>query len=351
VLRRSTRRSPLIEALAGVNRLVLLGDVLELRHRPLREVLAAAAPVLADLGAALGSDGEVLVVPGNHDHRLLREWLERRALDLDPPALGLESEVHWGDDEVLAQLARYLRPARVRVAYPGAWLRDDVYATHGHYSDRHTTVPILERLGAGLMSRVIREPDGGPDRAEDYEATLAPLYAWIDQIAESGRPQVGGGSGIVQVRTWHALGGSGRRWSPRQASLGLLFPAVIAALNRAKVGPLRADVSGATLRRAALRAFDEVLVRLGVRAPHVVFGHTHRAGPLPGDDHSEWAATSGVQLANSGSWVHEPRFLGRRPEESPYRPGFCVVLDEVGPPVLENLLDGSPYGLTPLAPG
>jgi hypothetical protein len=191
------------------------------------------------------------------------------------------------------------------------------------------------------MSRLIREPEDGPARAEDYEATLAPLYMWIDQIAESGRPQFGGGSGSVQVRTWHALGGSGRQWTLRQAGLGVLFPAVVAALNRARVGPLHADVSGPTLRRAALRAFDEVLVRLGVRAPHVVFGHTHRAGPLPGDDQSEWGATSGVQLVNSGSWVHEPRFLGRRPQESPYRAGFCVVLDEAGPPVLQNLLDGS----------
>ena len=60
------------------------------------------------------------------------------------------------------------------------------------------------------------------------------------------------------------------------------------ALNRAGLGPLRADISGPELRRGALRAFGEVLTRLRVDAPHVIFGHTHRAGPLPADDRYEW---------------------------------------------------------------
>ena len=31
------------------------------------------------------------------------------------------------------------------LAYPGVWLRPDVYATHGHYVDLHITVPSFER--------------------------------------------------------------------------------------------------------------------------------------------------------------------------------------------------------------
>ena len=39
-----------------------------------------------------------------------------------------------------------------------------------------------------------------------------------------------------------------------------------------------------------MRAFAEVLRRLAVPADYVIFGHTHRAGPLPGDERAEWWA-------------------------------------------------------------
>ena len=42
VLRRPELRQPLLEVLQDVDRLVLLGDVLELRHGPPREAMAAA---------------------------------------------------------------------------------------------------------------------------------------------------------------------------------------------------------------------------------------------------------------------------------------------------------------------
>jgi hypothetical protein len=121
------------------------------------------------------------------------------------------------------------------------------------------------------------------------------------------------------------------------------FPALVAGMNRAGIGPLKRDLSGAELRRAALRAFGEVIGRLGVEASHVVFGHTHRAGPLPADDLTEWRAPSGPQIINSGSWVqHHPDLLGGDPGSSPYRPGFCIWLGDAGPPELDNLLSASP---------
>jgi len=332
VLRRDRERGALLERVRECDRLVLLGDVLELRHGPLRDALAAAAPVLHELGAALGPEREVVVVPGNHDHALLRGWLERR----DHAPLGLESAVGWDSREGLGGVVEALAPAQVRVAYPGVWLRDDVYAIHGHYGDRHNTVPIVERLGAGLMVRLAGEPAGGPRRAEDYEAALAPMYAWIDAVAQAGGLRGGGGDGSFQVKAWRAIRdrSAGRGVRSRAAAAG--FPALIAGLNRAGLGPLRPDVSGVELRRAALRAFAEVTDRLDVpAAAHVIFGHTHRAGPLPGDDSSEWG-----RLINTGSWVHEPSFLGDSPRESPYRPGFAAVVEDAGPPELVNLLDG-----------
>jgi hypothetical protein len=117
----------------------------------------------------------------------------------------------------------------------------------------------------------------------------------------------------------------------------------VAGLNRAGIGPLQADVSGPALRRGALAGFAEVVTRLRVPATDVIFGHTHRAGPLPGDDRSEWGATAGTRLArltNIGSWVYEARFIGDDPAGSPYRPGFAAIVGDHGPPELVNLLAG-----------
>jgi predicted phosphodiesterase len=323
----------LLGALSGVERLVLLGDVLELRHGPVREAIADAVPVLSALGEAIGSEGEIVVVPGNHDHGLLRGWLERR----DSAPLGLESAVGWDSREPLGAVVGALGAARVRVAYPGVWLRPDVYAIHGHYLDRHHTVPIIERLGAGLTVRVAGEVPGGPRGAEDYEAALAPMYAWIDAVAQTGGLRGSGGDGSFQVRAWRALGGAGGA-APRglrRRAVAAAFAATVAGLNRAGMGPLRADVSGVELRRAGLRAFGEVLERLGVPADaHVIFGHTHRAGPLPDDDRGEWG-----RVVNAGSWVHDPAWIGDSPGDSPYRPGFAAIVGDSGPPELVNLLD------------
>jgi hypothetical protein len=335
-------RAGLAEVLAGVDRLVLLGDTLELRAGAPSRVLDVARPVLAQLGAALGPDSEVVIVPGNHDHRLLRTWRERRAAVDGSPSLGLENAVDWSEGEPLALLADVLEgPARVRAFYPGVWLRQDVYAIHGHYLDVHITVPIMERLGAGLMSRLLRSQGAGD--AEAYEAVLGPMYAWVDSVAEAG---AGAGLGL-QGRVWSGLQRGRRRRSLRQHSMALALPLAVAALNRAGLGPLKADLSGPELRRAGLSAFGQVLGRLGVQAGHVIFGHTHRAGPLPGDEPGEWRSTTrmsmhnaGISMHNTGSWVYAPFFLGPSPPQSPYRPGFAYLVEDQGPPELVNLLDG-----------
>ena len=113
MLRRERERGALLEALPGFDRLVLLGDVLELRHGPVREALAAATPVLRELGSAVA---EVVVLAGNHDHGLLRGWFERR----DPVVpLGLESAVESDPREPLGAVVAALAAdgrGRVRVA-------------------------------------------------------------------------------------------------------------------------------------------------------------------------------------------------------------------------------------------
>jgi hypothetical protein len=342
VLRDRRRRSALLAALAGCNRLVLLGDTLELRHGPLHEALAAAREPLTEMGAALGPGGEVILLAGNHDHYLVHPWSQRRAASGPPPPLGSESAVEWMAGDPLHTLAGLLAPARVRVAYPGVWLRPDVWATHGHYLDIHMTVPSIERLGAGVMRRIVAAAGSGPAAAEDYEAILTPIYAWLHAVAQGAMPGRGSGLQGGSVRGWRALNGHTGRRGLRERSIAAGWPLLIAALNRAGLGPLGADVSGPALRRSGLRGIDAVCARLGVTAGYVIFGHTHRAGPLPDDDPAEWVTARGSRLINSGCWVHEPAFMGPDASRSPYRTGFCVVVDDDGPPRLLNLSDPDP---------
>jgi hypothetical protein len=310
---------------------VLLGDVLELRHGPTPDALAAAREPLTALGAALPAGCEVVIVPGNHDYQLLSGWLARRSRTASPPALELESDVDVYDGEALSQLASWFAPANVRSLYPGVWLRPDVYATHGHYADLHLTIPTLERVAAGVMGRIVALPEDGPRTIEHYEAALAPIYAWIDAVAQRVGPGVGRMLHGSSVRGWQALRGRG----PRRRAGAAAFPALVFALNRAGVGPLKADLSGAALRRAGLFGIEQVARRLPITAPYLVFGHTHRAGPLPGDDPAEWRTAAGGSLINSGCWVREPAFGN----DGPYRVGFAVTVNDSGPPVLVNLVD------------
>jgi predicted phosphodiesterase len=339
LLRDPSVREPLIAALRdGVERLVLLGDALELRQGPMREALATARPFFAEAGAALGADGEIVLVPGNHDHALVAPWLERRHRDGAPPPLGLAETATWAETDAVASLAQAATPARLTLAYPGVWLRDDVYAMHGHYLDRHITVPTLERLSAGAMGRIVGPlPERGalPDH---YERALAPIYAWSTALAQHADDEATGTHG-VSLRAWRMLSGDGHRPLRRRALLAL-FPLTVAAVNRAGLGPVRADISGAELGRAGLRAIGEAVERLGIAAAHVLFGHTHRAGPRSRDAPADWTTAAGTRLHNCGCWVYERQFLSTTPYESPYWPGTAIRVERSGPPITLRVLEG-----------
>lgn len=304
-------------------------------------------PVLTQLGEVLRPGGEVVIVPGNHDHHLLAGWRIWREGAAGSPEIGLSAEVDWIDQEPLHRLASALGAAGATVTarYPGIWLREDVYATHGHYLDPHTTVPILERISAGVNARVLRRSIAELRRTEDYEAILAPSYAWIVEIAQSRSGEDAGTGGTASsqpdasMRIWQALGSRHRGFSVKRRMLAAGVGALLLALNRAGLGPLHTDLSASELRRASLLAFGEALDSLSVRADYAIFGHSHRAGPLPGDATSEWRTLGGTTLINSGCWVHEQSFLGSDPSRSPYRAGFAVVIDGDAAPQLVNVLD------------
>jgi hypothetical protein len=81
----------------------------------------------------------------------------------------------------------------------------------------------------------------------------------------------------------------------------------------------------------------KVLELLGIDADHVVSGHTHRAGPLDGDE-ADFELPSGTRLVNPGSWIYVPDLIRGDGPRSPYWPGRLALVENGGPPRLEQVL-------------
>jgi predicted phosphodiesterase len=348
VAREGEAREALVDALSGADRVVLLGDVVELRERPLADSLEMARPVFEQLGRALAGR-PVVLVPGNHDHALAEPWLARLRLD----ARGLPTETEWPvqpEEGAAGRISAWMPDVKLSLAYPGLHLREDVYATHGHYLDLHLTIPRLESIAASAMARLTGRGKSS-ESAADYEAIMGPLYAFYAGLAQGASPASLARGGSLSRDVWRAASGNGRpsgtasarRSAVARASRFLLgrvtIPGAVAALNGLGFGPFRATLTGEELRRAGLLAMARVAEVLAPGAEHVIFGHTHRPGPLPGDEPAEWTTLSGSRLWNSGGWLYEGAFITTG-SESPYWPGTVVTLEDVGPPRVENALRG-----------
>jgi predicted phosphodiesterase len=338
VLRDAAVRRVLLEEIGGADRVVLLGDVVELRDRPLGPALDLARPFFEDLGEALG-ESEVTIVPGNHDHRFAEPLLD--GLSLSGAELGLE-HTHHPSPGPTAAIDAWLGPARLGIAYPGLWVRDDVYAGHGHYMDAHLTLPRAECVAVAAMIRAFGPL---PERAgpADYERVLRPIYGFGFGLAQVRRAPVVRNQGLISEAAWETLAGTGdedRRGRFGARALRAGFPAGIWALNRLLRSDFEADVSGAAIFRGGVAAATEMARRLGLEGVHVINGHSHRAGPL--DDESEWPLPGGGRLHNTGSWVFASAFhLPGRPP-NPYWPGTVTwVEDGAAPRRLQLLLDRS----------
>lgn len=86
----------LLEALEGIERLVLLGDVVELLEKPAERAMGVAEPILRLIGATLGADREVIFVPGNHDRHLVGAGSAGSApASLLTPAFPLTRRRNW----------------------------------------------------------------------------------------------------------------------------------------------------------------------------------------------------------------------------------------------------------------
>jgi predicted phosphodiesterase len=344
LLRIERFRDPLLEALGRADRVILLGDVIELRDRPLADALELARPFFDALAEA-APEAEVIVVPGNHDHHLLEEWLvERRLQDAGP--LGLEERAAITDSGPLRAVAKGLE-GRISLAYPGIWVRPGIYATHGHYLDRHLTIPTFERLALAAVERALGprpdarqdplEAPSGPTDPEEYERAQAPVYAFLFALAQGASAERR--SPGPSARIWAAMsGGATRAQKLRGWLLGsVAVPGAVGVANRLGLGPVKPDLSPGAITRAGIVAIGEVSARLGIEADHLIFGHTHRRGPLEGE--SGWQAPNGTRLLNAGSWVHMPGLLGDGPAaRSPYWPGTAVEVDDDDEPPRARLL-------------
>ena len=103
----------------------------------------------------------------------------------------------------------------VMLAYPGLRLRDDVYATHGHYLDLHMSVPTLETIAISRSRGSRGTIPTSSTTPDQYEAVLAPIYALVYAAVQgrptTARPLASGAS----VRMWGAMHPGRRR--PRRA--------------------------------------------------------------------------------------------------------------------------------------
>jgi predicted phosphodiesterase len=316
VLRRPPARERLLEAVDGIDRLVLLGDVMELMGRRPERAMAAAEPVMRVLGRRLGGERQVIIVPGNHDGPLARRWALAQG-----PRLAASSEVAPGASPALERLVDWLRPARARVAYPGVWLDEGVWATHGHYLDQH----LIPESAVGVLRLGARRPSAGRADPIDYERRgqrrrqrqrRRRREAFPERLAT--RP-VG-----TMVDTLARL------------LRGALVPEVLHLLMETGLARVPAGLLDAQMRYAGVPAMARVVERLGIEADVVLFGHVHRRGPLDGE---RWPQEHGTRFINTGSWLYEPLLVDRARPPHGYWPGGAVLMEPGQPPRSVGLLD------------
>jgi hypothetical protein len=315
VLRRPEALEALLDSLDGVERLVLLGDVVELLEGRPAEAMAVAEPVLRAVGARLGDGREAILVPGNHDAALVRSWARAQGT-----SLSIDAAVPLNASPLLARVTSWLAPARVRVHYPGVWLSEGVWATHGHYLDRHLLPEVAYGVARGVLGRLPR--DGATPA--DYEQAGGPSFTRVEALLTNRLPR-------PLAAVWDDLVESVR---------AATMPGIPRRLLGRRIAPLTAMVLGVQARRASIPALGRVVHRLDVDAEWVIFGHVHRCGPLTGDDLRRWQGPGGrPQLANSGSWVHEPLLVHRARPPHPYWPGGAILLEDGHDPQAIGLLD------------
>jgi len=285
----------LLDSVRRYDRLVLLGDVIEMAEAHHTHSFPIAEPVLRAIGGAMRPGSQIVLVPGNHDHALIRAWAQAQG-----QALEREAVVPHDASPLLAQVVDWLGAERVQVRYPGVWLSDEIWATHGHYLNYYLR-PISS---VGLLHPRRRQRAADPRLPAGYERTAG----------SPAKPHMRDG---LPPQRWHDR----------------VIPPVLA--------PLLTRVLARQVRNHSLPALAHAAYALGVQAPWIIFGHVHRLGPMPGDAAPPWAGlTQGQQLVNTGSWRFEPVIDHHIHPPHPYWPGGAVTIEEDGIPKAIGVLDG-----------
>ena len=288
----------------GVERLVLLGDILELMHRQPGRSLAIAEPVLRALGEGLGPDREVIVVPGNHDAPLLRGWALAQGTSLET-----SHDVPATASPALERVVSWLGAGRTRVSYPGVWLGERIWATHGHYLDHH----LLPDSAFGLLRT----------RRLDVHARSPMEYERLHRRGGRSRESLPARLMTRPVATLLQSAIEPLRAVPR-------------ALLKSGMAPVTAKLLDVQMRRAAIPAIARVAHRVGIDADWLIFGHVHRLGPI---DDEAWPRGDGPRVVNTGAWLYEPLLVDRASAPHPYWPGGAVLLEDGKQPRSLGLLD------------
>jgi hypothetical protein len=379
LLRYPTFIQRLVAHLDDVDEVVLLGDVLELRFQRLDDALRVASPFFAALGNALrtgrrprGRTPRVVYVAGNHDHHFALQLIEReqeRAIARGDPIRyrfnGLINGPH--DMFLLGQLRRMLGPG-IEVEFAYSYVRLETMAgpalaMHGHYLDLHLASPAERLLALVEQALTAYRLEALRPGFDLYEAVLRPqneLLYWIGQSPAGAQ---------VQSDLWRRLRGD-KRQVPRGMVARVRRIAARRALRAAEAlagaaarqltqRVLKGDVTNISPARTTnveegIRAFMDSLYALqddlfhleGWSTPpaYVIFGHTHRPGPLPGIDASEqWRAHwvgHEVQVLNTGSWLYDvERALTEGYHESSWPGTMVLIPDGEAPRVVSILKD------------
>jgi UDP-2,3-diacylglucosamine pyrophosphatase LpxH len=307
ILSRPAPRAALLDSLEDVDRLVLLGDTMELMHVRPETSMARAEPVLRAIGVRLPREARIILVPGNHDLPLIRPWVRANA-----GRLGVDTLIPTDATPRLKRVVGWLGgPERVEVRYPGVWIDAGVFATHGHYLDQH----LRPESAYGLLRGALRGRRATPARPADYERRPRPA---INRLPRPLAAVLDDGVDLA-----------GQWFAPRFRRL----------LLRRRMAPITSRLLALQMRRASVPAIVQVVQRLGVDARWLIYGHVHRVGPLAGDGAPWQPGDGGPVVLNTGSWVHEPILVHGATPPHPYWPGGAVWIENGSPPRATGLLD------------
>ncbi len=311
VLRRPAALERLLAGLEGIDRLVLLGDAVELMEGRAQRALAIAEPVLRAIGARLGAGAEVILVPGNHDLPLVRAWVRGNLSRLQP-----DTRVPADASPALARVCGWLSPARTEVRYPGVWLSPRVWATHGHYVDLHLFPRSSYGISRGLLGGLPRTPTSPAAYERGRRASATAVSRWLPRSLAT----------VVE--------------DAADLLRAAMTPQVRRRLLNPRIAPLTSSLLALQLRWAGVPTLAHIADRLGVDADWLVFGHVHRLGPLADDEPAQWRGPGGrPEILNTGSWLYEPLLVHRATPSHPYWPGGAVLLEDGEHPRAIGLLD------------